>query len=112
MALEDDIATLSRAPLFSLMDYDALRLVAFAGEHRALRSGDMLFRKGDTSDGGFVVTKGAVALEPEPGHEAFLAAPVAADAMHRALSIELSKLCGGLERVRKRLLEVDEARAS
>ena len=38
--------------------------------------------------------------------------PVAADAMHRALSIELSKLCGGLERVRKRLLEVDEARAS
>ena len=155
MALDDDIAMLSRAPLFSLMDHDALRLVAFAGEHRALRSGDMLFRKGDTSDGGFVVTKGAVALEPEPGHEAFLAGPgaligqtalfcrtvrggtaiaretsavlrvsptlmrrvlqefpVAADAMHRALSIELSKLCGGLERVRKRLLEVDEARVS
>ena len=37
MALEDDIAMLSRAPLFSLMDHDALRLVAFAGEHRALR---------------------------------------------------------------------------
>src|SRR5215203_467801 len=83
MALEDDIATLSRAPLFSLMDYDALRLVAFAGEHRALGSGDMLFRKGDTSDGGFVVTKGAVALEPEPGHEAFLAGPARSSARRR-----------------------------
>src|SRR5215203_6085319 len=120
MALEDDIATLARAPLFSLMDYDALRLVAFAGEHRGLRSGDMLFRKGDTSDGGFVVTKGAVALEtsavlrvsPTLMRRVLQEFPVAADAMHRALSIELSKLCGGLERVRKRLLEVDEARAS
>ena len=45
------------------------------GEHRALRSGDMLFRQGDTSDGGFVVTKGAVGLEPQPGHEAFIAGP-------------------------------------
>jgi CRP-like cAMP-binding protein len=37
--------------------------------------------------------------------------PAAADAMHRALSIDLSKLCGGLERVRKHLLALDEAEA-
>ena len=63
MALEEDIATLSRAPLFSLLDRDALRLVAFAAESRKLRAGDVLFRKGDRSDGGYVVSRGAVALD-------------------------------------------------
>ncbi|MGO4706590.1 cyclic nucleotide-binding domain-containing protein [Microvirga sp. 2MCAF38] len=63
MALEDDIAILSQAPLFNLLDRDALRLVAFASESRALRAGDVLFRKGDRSDGGFVVSKGAIALD-------------------------------------------------
>ena len=63
MALEDDIATLSGAPLFHLLDRDALRLVAFAAETKALRAGDVLFRKGDRSDGGYVVKAGAVALD-------------------------------------------------
>ena len=63
MALEDDIAILSQAPLFSLLDRDALRLVAFASEHRVLRAGDVLFRKGDRSDGGYVVSRGAIALD-------------------------------------------------
>lgn len=63
MALEDDIAVLSRAPLFNLLDRDALRLVAFAAENRTLRAGDMLFRRGDRSDGGYVVSRGAVALD-------------------------------------------------
>ena len=63
MALEDDIATLSRAPLFRLLDRDALRLVAFAAENRILRAGDVLFRKGDRSDGGYVVSRGAIALD-------------------------------------------------
>ncbi|HZH50240.1 MAG TPA: Crp/Fnr family transcriptional regulator [Microvirga sp.] len=63
MALEDDIAILSRAPLFNLLDRDALRLVAFASENRILRAGDMLFRKGDRSDGGYVVSNGAIALD-------------------------------------------------
>ena len=63
MALEDDIAILSQAPLFNLLDRDALRLVAFAAENRTLRAGDMLFRKGDRSDGGYVVSRGAIALD-------------------------------------------------
>jgi CRP-like cAMP-binding protein len=65
MALDDDIATLSRAPLFNLLDRDALRLVAFAAENRVLRAGDMLFRKGDRSDGGYVVSRGAIALDAD-----------------------------------------------
>ena len=148
MALEDDIATLSRAPLFSLMDYEALRLIAFAAEHRVLRPGDVLFRKGDRSEGGYVVTKGALSVESGEG-EPFVAEPgaligqtalfarsvrpatatalkpsavlrvsptlirrvlqefpSAAGAIHGALSIELSTLSGGLERVRKRLLAI------
>jgi CRP-like cAMP-binding protein len=64
MALENDIATLSAAPLFELLERDALRLVAFAAENRPLRAGDVLFRKGDRSDGGYVVSHGTIALDP------------------------------------------------
>ena len=63
MALEDDIAVLSRAPLFHLLDRDALRLVAFAAEGRTLRAGDVVFRKGDQSDGGCVVSRGTITLD-------------------------------------------------
>jgi CRP-like cAMP-binding protein len=75
MALEDDIATLGRAPLFSLMDAEALRLIAFAADHRLLQRGDILFRAGDRSDGGYVVTKGTIRVEGEAGGEPFVAGP-------------------------------------
>jgi len=77
MALDDDIAILSQAPLFNLLGRDALRLVAFASESRTYREGDVLFKKGDRSDGGYVVSRGTIALDaredgaPEP----FLAGP-------------------------------------
>ena len=63
MALEDDIAILSGAPLFNLLERDALRLVAFASETRSHAAGDVLFRKGERSDGGYVVRSGAIALD-------------------------------------------------
>ena len=63
MALDDDIAVLSQAPLFNLLEKDALRLVAFASENRTYRAGDVLFKKGDRSDGGYVVTRGSIALD-------------------------------------------------
>lgn len=77
MALDDDIAILASAPLFNLLDRDALRLVAFASENRSLRAGDTLFRKGDRSDGGFVVSKGAIALDAadDGSPAAFIAGP-------------------------------------
>ena len=77
MALEDDIAILASAPLFNLLGRDALRLVAFASETRSLGAGDVLFRKGDPSDGGYVVRSGAIALNArEDGAPAeFVAGP-------------------------------------
>lgn len=65
MSLNDDIALLARQPLLGLMDRDALRLLAFAAETRSLRAGDVLFRRGEGSDGAFLVISGAVALKRE-----------------------------------------------
>lgn len=77
MALDDDIAILGQAPLFNLLEKDALRLVAFASETRTYREGDVLFRKGDRSDGGYVVSRGAVVLDVAEGGSpaAFVAGP-------------------------------------
>ena len=63
MALEDDISALSRAHLFGQLETDAMRLIAFAAEGRALKAGEVLFRKGDRADGGYVVVRGAIALD-------------------------------------------------
>ena len=62
MALEEDMALLARVPVLGGMDRDALRLLAFAAETRQLRAGDTLFRKGEVSDCGYVVARGAIAL--------------------------------------------------
>ncbi len=63
MALEDDIDLLARQPLLGLLPREALRLVAFAAETRILRAGDILFRKGDPAEGGYLVVSGALALD-------------------------------------------------
>jgi CRP-like cAMP-binding protein len=77
MALEDDIAILARAPLIGLLETDAIRLIAFAAEGRALRAGEVLFRKGERADGAYVVVRGAIALDArEDGSPvAFVAEP-------------------------------------
>lgn len=64
MALDDDIAILEAAPLFGLMNRDALRLISFAAERRRLEPGAVLFTRGENAEGGFVVTRGTVVLEP------------------------------------------------
>jgi CRP-like cAMP-binding protein len=63
MALDEDIAALAKAPFFGLLEIDAMRLIAFAAETRALKPGDLLFRKGDRADGAYVVVRGAIALD-------------------------------------------------
>lgn len=155
MALEDDIAILFRAPLFGRLDREPLRLLAFAAETRNLRAGEVLFHKGDRSDGGYVVVRGAVTLEAHDGSPVFLAEPGAligqtalfmrmprpatavardptalmrisptlmrrvleefpraAAILHGLLAADLSALAGDLERVRHRLLAIDERRAA
>jgi len=64
MTLDDDISNLTRIPLFAIFEPGALRMLAFSSEARLLRTGDMLFRRGETSDGGFILTMGSVALDP------------------------------------------------
>lgn len=78
MALDDDIAILAAAPLFGLMSRDALRLISFAAERRRLEPGAVLFSRGDTAEGGFVVTRGTVLIEPRsPRGGAIEAGPAA-----------------------------------
>jgi CRP-like cAMP-binding protein len=67
MSLDDDIAMLAGAPLLGLLDRDALRLLAFAADKRRLRQGDVLFRKGDRSDAGYIVTEGEIGLDTAGG---------------------------------------------
>jgi CRP-like cAMP-binding protein len=153
MALDDDIAVLERAPLFGFMDREALRLIAFAAEHRRLSADQVLFRVGEPSDGGVVVKAGEIALADHKGAVLFVAGPsavigrnalftrgpraatatargpaavmrvsqslmrrvleefpAAAQVMHQAMALELATLTGGLDRVRRRLAALDEAR--
>src|SRR5437870_3669971 len=70
MALDDDIALFSRVPVLGGMGREALRLLAFAAETRQLRVGDVLFRKGETSDSGYVISMGAVAMIEDDGDSA------------------------------------------
>ncbi|AOF91320.1 Crp/Fnr family transcriptional regulator [Sinorhizobium sp. RAC02] len=62
MALADDIALLSRVPLFAGLSDDKLRLMAFGAERRRLVEGQTLFREGTSADCGFVVAYGAFGL--------------------------------------------------
>lgn len=64
MGLDDDIAILAAAPVFELFERDALRLLCFAGDRRLLGEGELLFARGEPSDGGYVVMSGTVELTP------------------------------------------------
>jgi CRP-like cAMP-binding protein len=64
MALEQDIEVMSVQPILGLLPREGLRLLAFAAETRILRTGDVLFRKGDVADGGYLVITGSIALDP------------------------------------------------
>ena len=62
MALSDDIALLSKVPLFAGLADDKLRLMAFGAERRRLVEGQTLFREGTSADCGFVVAEGSFQL--------------------------------------------------
>ena len=75
MALQDDVRNLTSLPAFRELDPDAVRVIAFSAETRILRAGDVLFRRGDISDGGFVVLSGAIGLTAAPGGETLVRPP-------------------------------------
>jgi CRP-like cAMP-binding protein len=63
MGLEDDIGKLARVPAFAEIEPEALRLIAFSAETRILRAGDVLFRRDEISNDGFVVLAGSIAMD-------------------------------------------------
>lgn len=63
MSLEDDVAKLARNAILAALGPDALRLLAFSAETRTLRAGDVLFRRNEASNCGFVVLSGSIALD-------------------------------------------------
>lgn len=67
MSLERDLGALNQIPLFAALENEARRLLAFSGESRILRAGDTLFRRGETSDGGYVLLDGALEVISEAG---------------------------------------------
>jgi CRP-like cAMP-binding protein len=69
MGLEDDIGKLARNPAFAVLESEALRLIAFSAETRILHAGDVLFRRDEISNDGFVVLTGSIALDAS-GHGA------------------------------------------
>ena len=75
MALQDDVRNLTSLPAFRDLDPEAVRLIAFSAETRILRAGDVLFRRGDPSDGGFVVLSGVIGVEAAPGRETLVRPP-------------------------------------
>ena len=62
MALSDDIDLLSAVPLFSGLDTDQLRLVAFGAEHRQIATGQVLFREKSPAECAYVVVSGTLEL--------------------------------------------------
>ena len=75
MTLDQDLRRLAAIPTFSMFSTEALRLIAFSAESRVFRAGDVLFRRGDLADGGFVVLFGSIALECAEDAEATLVGP-------------------------------------
>jgi CRP-like cAMP-binding protein len=64
MALEHDIAFFEQVPIFAVLGKQALRILAIGAETRHLQSGAVLFYAGELADGGYVVQKGSLLLEP------------------------------------------------
>lgn len=71
MSLEHDLRNLSRIPLFAELEPDARSLLAFSAETRILRTGDVVFLKGEPSDGGYVILSGSIALTSDGGMDRY-----------------------------------------
>lgn len=78
MALEDDVRKLARNPTFAALDPEALRQLVLSADTRVLRYGEVLFRRDEPSDGGYVVLSGSLSLEAsEHGQAARIVRPPA-----------------------------------
>ena len=61
MSKDEILPLLAGIPIFAQMEKDARGKLARALETSSLRVGDVLFHKGEPSDGGYVVANGSIA---------------------------------------------------
>ena len=69
MSLDDDIAFFEQVPTLAALGKNALRVLAIGAESRNLPSGAVLFYAGELADGGYIVRRGLILLEPETSLE-------------------------------------------
>jgi CRP-like cAMP-binding protein len=62
VTIEDDIAFLAEIPTFARFGYAALQIVAIGSETRQLADSETLFHVGQTTDAGYVIQEGSLAL--------------------------------------------------
>jgi CRP-like cAMP-binding protein len=63
MALDDDIAFLSRIATFRVLGREAMRILAISAQAEDLHGGEQLFEEGEPADGGYIVVRGSVELK-------------------------------------------------
>lgn len=64
MARDDDLHDLTRHPILAVLEAEALRFIMLAAGQRILRSGEVLFRRDELSDGGYFLRSGCIVLQP------------------------------------------------
>ena len=65
MTLESDVRRLAGARPLDALPREALQLLAFSCEKRALRAGEKLFSRGEAAEGAFFVLHGEIALRKD-----------------------------------------------
>ena len=69
MSIQDDARQFTQIPFLANLEPRALELIAFSGETRIMRRGEVLFRRGDQADAGYVVLSGRLTLDPGDGRD-------------------------------------------
>ena len=70
MTIDDDISFFERVPTLGPLGRAALRIIAIGADSRYVHSGEVLFRRGEPADGGFVVQEGSFSLDDNSGDSA------------------------------------------
>src|SRR5471032_3370495 len=107
MALANDIEQLSRTRPFNLLPREAIQLIAFSADKRALAANEMLFEEGDLADSGFFVLSGAIVLSTR-GHagERAKIAQVGALIGENAMIAEMVRPCAARAREKSAVLRI------
>jgi CRP-like cAMP-binding protein len=69
MAFEENLRDLARNPMLAALEPETLRQVVRGALPRTLRAGDVLFRRDEPSEGGFLLRSGSIAFDPS-SHDA------------------------------------------